>query len=209
MADGGILEALAAMSAWEATAPAAVYGGLAAEGGAGAAAGLGAGAAATGAGASAASSGLLSPGAADFFGVGASGAAKASPEAIAAIEAAGPGGGAEGLNAGAHQFVTDYDKYKFAAQNGFRALGKGFNKLPGPVQGAVTQPVMQGLFGGAPQQPRENVMRPMGGGGGGPQAPLSYPQQPMPKATPYAMTAGGPDDEEMRRRLMMLYGRAN
>jgi hypothetical protein len=107
-------------------------------------------------------------------------------------------------------FMSDYDKYKNFAQQGFRSVGKGFNSLPKPVQQMAQGQAMQGLLGPQDQGQRQNFVAPPGGGGGGQQHgsanPYGKPQQ-MPQATPYAPTLVGSENEkEMKRRLMMLRG---
>lgn len=114
--------------------------------------------------------------------------------------AGGPGGAAES-GSGGNAFASDYDKYKQFAQQGFRNLGGYVNKLPPQATGLLGQMAM----GTPPQQPTNNIQRPMGGGA--PAQPANpYGNQQLPTVTPYAPAApgAGPDDAEMRRRYMLM-----
>lgn len=215
-------ESLAALIAWAGT-EGAVFGGMtaaeaaaagtagtAAAGAGTAAAGAGAGYGAGGAamyGAEGASAGLLSEGA---YGAG-TGATALTAEEIAAIQAmdggaygnalAGGPGGAADVGSGGHQFVSDFDKYKNFAQQGFKSLGKAYSKMPP----GTTQLVSQGLLGGAGgSNAQTNVMPPPRGGGGQTSPMPGAPQNQLPQVTPYAPTVGGGDDQEMKKRLAML-----
>lgn len=97
---------------------------------------------------------------------------------------------------------TGWDEFKRHATEGFRNVGKMYNKLPPGVSGMA----MQGLLGQPQQQPQTNISPPRGGGPQQPQPSLTsmLGGQQLPKATPFAPTLGGGDDEEMRRRLLML-----
>jgi len=98
--------------------------------------------------------------------------------------------------------MSDFQKYLGQAKEGFRSAGNFYKKLPPGVSNVA----MQGLLGGG-QQPHDTNYQ--GGGHGGPQQPIQNSTgllgtHQLPRATPYAYTQGGPDDEEMKRRLMMM-----
>lgn len=110
---------------------------------------------------------------------------------------------ADAVYGGADQ-LTQSQHYLNLSKDGFRSLGKAYNKLPQGVSSMATQ----GLLGGGQGQ-QNNVSAPR------PQGPPANPQptagllgasnQPLPKVTPYAPSVGGGNDaEEMKRRLMMM-----
>lgn len=191
----------------------------AAAGTAASAAAYGAGGAATGEAVSGAY-GLTAAELAAMEGTGAaSGALTAEEAAMLANEGGGLlGEGANGMlsdpssvlasDGTGNAFTSDFEKYKHFAKEGFRNVGKAYNKLPPGASNIA----MQGLLGsGGGQQNTVSAPRPQG--------PPANPQptagllgssnQPLPKVTPYAPSLGGGNDaEEMKRRLMMMMGYA-
>lgn len=205
MMDGGIGEA-ALTEALAGAGEAAIYGGLG-EGAAGAgasaagAAGYGAGAGAAAYGAGAASSPYLA---------GAAINGMAIPEGMAAYpELAAESGAAlssaSGMTEAQAAEMAQYKSWTSKAFDAASKAGKFYNKLPGPVQSAVTMPLMQGLLG-APQQGQQTNIRPPSGGGAPAQNTAGLlGMQSLPQVQPFAAIGPGqgPDDAEMKRRLMM------
>ncbi len=109
-------------------------------------------------------------------------------------------------DASGNAFTSDYEKYKHFAKEGFRSVGKGYNKLPKPAQQMVQGQAVQGLLGPGEQPQRNNVVAPMGGSA--PQQQQSsnpYAKMQLPTVQPYAPSLlGGEDEKEMKRRLMMM-----
>jgi hypothetical protein len=64
---------------------------------------------------------------------------------------------------------------------------------------------MKGLLGEDPNPQQQNI-RPPSGGGQAPAPTNPYGGMQLPQVTPYAATLGasGPDDLEMKRRMMLL-----
>lgn len=211
MADGGVSAAIIAIAAEEAAMVAAAE--AAAATAATAAAGTAAGTAATAAGTIAAEeAAMIAAYEAAGLGAGEVAAGTAlSAEELAMVQAmdggtygagnpllGGPGGAAES-GSGGHQFMSDYDKYKNFAQQGFKNIGKAYNKMPS----GTTQMLTQGLLGpGAP--PQQTNVTPPRGGGGQPSPMPGAPQNQLPQVTPYAPTVGGGDDQEMKKRLALM-----
>jgi hypothetical protein len=216
----GLEAIIAAMGAGGTTGT--IFGGMTAAETAAAAAALeaAAGTAAAGAGAYGASAGAGAYGA----GAGASGAAAGlTAEELAMLNAYGGEAGlstggllGEGVEAGlgsgatysggigntignTYTAPTDFEKFLQFGKEGYRNVGKMYNKMPPGTSNMLTQ----GLLG-QPQQAPQTVVRPPSGGGA-PQSSNPYGNRQLPKVTPYASTAlGGQDAEEMKRRLMKL-----
>ena len=162
----------------------------------------GAGAAAYGGAGAAASGGAYGMGSSGLLGAG------LSAEEIAALSQAQGGadlgaGAAAESGSGGSAFTSDYEKYANAMQQGVKGMGQAYNKLPPMIQSQATGMAIKGLLGGQEQGQTQNI-RPPAGGGQAPGPTNPYANQTMPQVTPYAPTMGGPDDMEMKRRLMML-----